>query len=99
MRSGRTLQTRLDKLEAVLNILPTDDKWAIVHQRALQLMSDRELEILEELASLEIVGGAIAQTHERVSAMARFEDAFWIAMSTAKVRFTIPEMDQLLVGA
>jgi hypothetical protein len=38
----RALHRRLEKLEAVLNILSTDDKWAIVHERALQLMSGPE---------------------------------------------------------
>jgi hypothetical protein len=42
----RALHRRLEKLEAVLNILSTDDKWAIVHERALQLMSG--LEALED---------------------------------------------------
>jgi len=73
MMNARTLQRRLVKLEAVLNILSTDDKWAIVHDRALELMSNQ-------------------------SAIANLEDAFWMAMGEGIVRFTIPEMDQLLAS-
>jgi hypothetical protein len=77
----------------------TEDKWAIVHERALRLLSDADVESLEEIAMLEITGGLIAQTSECVAAMTRFDDAFWTAMSAANVRFTISEMDQLLAGA
>jgi len=73
MMNARTLQRRLVKLEAVLNILSTDDKWAIVHDRALELMSNQ-------------------------SAIANLEDAFWMAMGEGIVRFTIPEMGQLLAS-
>jgi hypothetical protein len=34
-----------------------------------------------------------------LAAIARFDDAFWIAMGETNVRFTIPEMDQLLAEA
>ena len=74
MMNARTLQRRLEKLEAVLNIVSTDDKWGLIHERALELMSNR-------------------------SAIANWEEAFWIAMGEGTVRFTIPEMDQLLAGA
>ena len=62
MMNGRMLQRRLEKLEAVLNILSTDDKWAIVHERALELMSDADLEILEGIAALENAGSAVDQS-------------------------------------
>jgi hypothetical protein len=68
MMTLRALQRRLEKLEAVLT---TDDKWAIVHERAQELTSNQ-------------------------SAIANVEDAFWMAMGEGTVRFTIPEMDQLL---
>jgi hypothetical protein len=41
MRSGRFLRLRLEKLEAVLNVLSTTDKWALIENRARQLISDR----------------------------------------------------------
>jgi hypothetical protein len=69
--NGRGLQRRQKKLEAVLNVLSTEDKWTMIHVRALQLMSDRDTEALED-------------------------SAFWTAMGEMNVRFTIPEMDQLL---
>jgi hypothetical protein len=99
MTTARTLHRRLEKLEAVLNVLSTDDKWAIVQERALRLLSDADVESLEEIAMLEIAGGVIAQTPECVAAMARFDNAFWTAMSAENLRFTLPEMDQLLAGA
>jgi hypothetical protein len=74
MVTVRALHRRLEKLEAVLNVLSTDDKWAIVQERALQLISNQ-------------------------SAIASFEDALWMAMGEGTVRFTIPEMDQLLAEA
>lgn len=89
------MQRRLQKLEAALNILPTEEKWAIVHERALRLLSDAAVESLEEIAML-VTGGLIAQTSECVAALTRFDDAFWTARSAANVRFTIPEMDHLL---
>jgi hypothetical protein len=74
MVTVRALHRRLEKLEAMLNVLSTDDKWAIVQERALQLISNQ-------------------------SAIASFEDAFWMAMGEGTVRFTVPEMDQLLAEA
>jgi hypothetical protein len=74
MRNGSILQRRLEKLESVLNVLSTEDKWTMIHDRALQLMSDPNFNVKED-------------------------DAFWIAMGETNVRFTIPEMDQLLDGA
>ena len=41
MMTVRALNRRLEKLEAVLNVLSTDDKWAILNDRALQLMSNQ----------------------------------------------------------
>ena len=99
MMNGRALHRRLEKLEAVLNVLSADDKWAIVYERALQLMSHQDLELLEELASLENAGSAVDQDPESAAVMARFDDAFWTAMDAANVRFTVPEMEQLLAGA
>ena len=87
MMSARMLHRRLEKLEAVLNVLLTDDKWAVVHERALQLMSDQDLEILEELALLENAGSAVDQSPERSAAMARFDDACWTrCASTSRIR-------------
>jgi hypothetical protein len=74
MMNAGTLHRRLEKLEVVLNVLSTGDKWSIVHKRALELMSNQ-------------------------SATANSEGAFWMAMSDGTVRFTIPEMDLLLVEA
>jgi hypothetical protein len=71
MRYGSILQRRLEKLESALNVLSTEDKWTIVHDRARQLTSDPNCEGPED-------------------------DAFWTAMGEMNVRFTIPEMDQLL---
>jgi hypothetical protein len=65
---------RLEKLEAIANVLSTADKWAMIDRRTRQLVSDQ-------------------------TTVATFEDAFWMAMNETTVRFTIPEMDQLLMEA
>jgi hypothetical protein len=44
-------------------------------------------------------GGSIEPTSERLAAIARFEAACMKAIGEQKVRFTIPETDQLLVNA
>ena len=46
--NARALHRRLEKLEAVLHILSADDRWALVQERALQLMSNQSA-----IASLE----------------------------------------------
>jgi hypothetical protein len=61
--------------------------------------SDEDLEILEEIATLQKAGSVVEQTAQRLAAIDRFDDAFWTAMGETNVRFTIPEMDQLLDGA
>jgi hypothetical protein len=99
MRNGRALQRRLEKLESVLNVLSTEDKWTMIHDRALQLMSDNDLVILEEIAVLQKAGRAVEQTPERLGTIARFDGACMTAMGEGNIRFTIPEMDQLLAGA
>jgi hypothetical protein len=82
----------------MLHILSTDSKRAIVHQRALQLVSDRDLEVLEEIATIEAADGPASHSPERASVTARFDEAFWTAMGSTNFRFTVPEMDQLLAG-
>jgi hypothetical protein len=73
--TGRhSISRRLEKLEAIANVLSTADKWAMIDRRTRQLVSDQ-------------------------TTVATFEDAFWMAMSDTTVRFTIPEMDQLLTNA
>lgn len=92
MRNGGAFLRRLEKLESTLNVLSTEDKWKRIHDRALELMSDEDLEVLE-------AAEAANQTPEQFAAMARFDDACMTAMGEGNVRFTIPEMDQLLQGA
>jgi hypothetical protein len=96
MMNSRSLHRRLTKLEAVLNILSTDKKWAIVHERMLPLLSDGDLEVI---ARMEGAGSVVDPSPEHVAVMARFDDAFWTAMGAANIHFTVPEMDQLLTGA
>jgi hypothetical protein len=98
VRYGRALQRRLEKLESMVNVLSTEDKWTMIHDRTLQLISDEDLEILEEIA-MQKAGNVVEPTAQRLAAIARFDDAFWIAMGQVNVRFTIPEMDQLLTEA
>jgi hypothetical protein len=69
----RSINRRLEKLEAIANVLSTADKWAMIDRRTRQLVSDQ-------------------------TTVATFEDAFWTSMSEPTVRFTIPEMDQLLTN-
>jgi hypothetical protein len=70
----RSIGRRLEKLEAVANVLSTADKWEMIERRARQLMSGQ-------------------------TSVTSSEDAFWMAMNDTTVRFTIPEMDQLLTNA
>jgi hypothetical protein len=71
----------------------------MIHDRALQLISDADLEVLEEIAVLQKAGRAVEQTPERLATIARFDEACMAAMGEGNVRFTIPEMDQLLAEA
>jgi hypothetical protein len=96
MMNSRSLRRRLTKLEAVLSILSTDDKWAIVSEQALRLLSDGDQDVI---ARTEGAGSAVDPSPEHVAVMARFDDAFWMAMGAANIHFTVPEMDQLLAGA
>ena len=91
MRNGGAFLRRLAKLESTLNVLSTEDKWKRIHDRALELMSEEDLELLERVEEA-------YQTPEQFAAMARFDDACFTAMGEGSVRFTIPEMDQLLAG-
>jgi hypothetical protein len=99
MRNGRALQRRLEKLESVLNVLSKEDKWTVIHDRALQLMSDADLVIMEEIAVLQKARRSVEQTPERLATIARFDDACMTAIGERNVRFTISEMDQLLESA
>jgi hypothetical protein len=98
VRYGRTLQRRLAKLEAVANVMSTEDKWKSLHRSALKLMSDDDLEILEELAVLRAAGQGMEQTPEREAVAARYDEACMTALTNQSVRFTISEMDQLLAA-
>jgi hypothetical protein len=96
MRYGRSLHRRLERLEAVSNVLSTEDKWSILHRGALELMSDDDLLILEEMAVLRDAGQEIEQTPEREAVTVRYDEACMKALAEQNVRFTISEMDQLL---
>jgi hypothetical protein len=72
--TGRnSIGRRIERLEAIANVLSTADKWALIERGALRLMSDR-------------------------NTVVSFDDAFWMAMGANTVRFTIPEMDELLAA-
>jgi hypothetical protein len=92
VRKGGTFLRRLEKLESILNVVSTEDKWKRIHDRALELMSDEDLGILEAAEGR-------YQAQEHFAALARFDDACFTAMGEGNVRFTIPEMDQLLAEA
>jgi hypothetical protein len=96
VRNGGTFLRRLEKLESAMNVLSTEDKWKRIHDRALELMSDEDLDVLEEIAELQKASKVVEQTPARVAAIATSDDNFWITMRKVKVRFTVPEMDQLL---
>jgi hypothetical protein len=91
VRNGGTFLRRLAKLESTLNVLSTEDKWKRIYDRALELMSDEDLEVLEAAEGAN-------QTPEQFAAMVRFDAACMTAMAEGNVRFTIPEMDQLLAA-
>jgi hypothetical protein len=93
------LYRRLTKLEAVTNIPSTEDKWRSLRVRTLQLMSDDDLRIMEEVAVLQEAGEEVASTPEREAMLARYEEATFQALGEQKVRFTVAEMDQLLQDA
>ncbi len=96
VRYGGTLHQRLAKLEAGVNILSTEDKWKAIERRALQLTSNEDLIILEEMVVLRDAGKEIEQTPERKAVSARYDEAYMTALAEQNVRFTIPELDELL---
>jgi hypothetical protein len=92
VRKGGTFLRRLEKLESSLNVLSTADKWKRIRDRALEIMSEEDLEVLKA-ADREY------QTAEQFAAMTRFNDACFTAMGEGNVRFTVSKMDLLLVEA
>jgi hypothetical protein len=99
MRYGRMLHRRIARLEAVANVLSTEDKWKSLHRSALALMSEDDLVVLEEMAFLRDAGREIQQTPEREAASVRYDEACMTALAEQSVPFTIAEMDSLLAGA
>jgi hypothetical protein len=91
VRNGGAFLRRLEKLESTLNVLSTEDKGKRIHDKALELMPDEDLEVLEAAEE-------VNQTPEQFGAIARFDDACMTAMGEENVRFTTPQMDQLLAG-
>jgi hypothetical protein len=96
MRYSRALHRRLTKLEAVTNLLSTEEKWNSVHARALAFMSDDDLRIMEEIAVLRAADREIDETPEREAVTARYDEATFRALGEQNVRFTIAEIDHLL---
>ena len=96
MRYSRALHWRLTKLEAVANIPSTEDKWRSICARTLELMSDDDLRILEEIGVLQEADKEIESTPEREVMLARYNEAMFQAIGEQKVRFTVAEMDALL---
>jgi hypothetical protein len=96
LRYSRALHRRLTKLEAVTNIPSTEDKWRSLRVRTLQLMSDDDLRIMEEVAILQEAGKEVESTPEREAMLARYGEATFRAIGELPVRFTVAEMDVLL---
>jgi hypothetical protein len=61
-------------------------------------MSDEDLGILEEIAVFQKEGRPVEQTPERQAVTAQYDQATITALAERNVRFTIPEMDQLLAA-
>jgi hypothetical protein len=98
VRYGRSLHRRLARLEEVSNVLSTEDKWKLLHRGALELMSDQDLEILEQIASLREAGHAIELTPAWQTVTERYDEAIGTALANKRIPFTISEMDQLMAA-
>jgi hypothetical protein len=97
MRYGRGLHRRLARLEVVSNVLSTGDKWKLLHRGALELMSDEDIEILEQMALLREAGNATDELTPAWQAVTkRYDEAIGVALANKRIPFTISEMDQLL---
>jgi hypothetical protein len=98
MRYGRSLHRRLARLEAVSNVLSTEDKWSLLQRGALELMSDADLEMMEQMASLRDADQAIELTPAWQDVTERYDEAIGTALANKRIPFTISEMDQLLAA-
>ena len=96
MRNGRALHNRLLKLEASPHALSTEEKWKLVDRIALDSVPAADLELLDQLRTLEAAGSTALATPEQRAAAERFEDAFTTALTGGLVRFTISEFDEIL---
>jgi hypothetical protein len=94
MRAG--LIKRVGRLEKNRPGLSLGEKNAALNQRALEAMSDSDLELLEQVALLQASGRENECTAEQIDASWRYEESYVKALSASNVTFTIHEMDQIL---
>ena len=97
--SSRPVSRRLRNLEARLISGPcTDEKWTIIQRHALELMSETDLELLEQACVLPDTGRTAEYTPNHHHDLARWEDARDRAFAESDERFTISQVDEMLTA-
>jgi hypothetical protein len=94
VRAG--LLKRIGRLEANRPGLSLDEKNAAIRQSSLMTMSDRDLELLEQVALLQASGRESECTPEQIDAAVRYDEAYVKALAESNLKFTINEMDQII---
>ena len=95
----RSIGRRILTLEARLNTGPSaEEKWAAIHQSALALMSGTEIELLNQAWVLSGACSTGEYTLGHHDALARSENAQDRAFAESDARFTIAEVDEMLIA-
>ncbi len=96
MTYSRSLNRRLERLEAVPRVLSTEDKWTRIEARVSELLSEKDLRMIQELENERAVGVALEPRPDWEEAVGRYDEACTRAVADLDIRFTISEFDQLL---
>ncbi len=97
--SSRSFSRRLRTLEARLDAGPcADEKWVIIERHALQSMTETDRQSLKQAWALRDSGRTAEYTPDHLKAYAGWEDAHDRAFAESNVRFTIAEVDEMMVA-
>jgi hypothetical protein len=96
--NAAVLRRRLDRLESVPPVSSTEDKWNTIHVRALEVMSEEDLRIFQEIEALRKCTSEDRANPSAVRRDRAVEEATMTAVSDANVRFTMSELNHLLAA-
>ena len=94
----RFFDKRVQRLEAVRQGPSTEEKFGDIERRAMGLLSDQELDNLDNATQLRIEGREAELTQAHHAATEAYQRAYAKAMKESEFKLTIADVDCIVAG-